>query len=100
MSYTRTYTYTTILYADPYLVCDECGDRAAGYMIGPVPDAELDHANWPCEHKAGITSLCPSWSPVDGCQCVEHLGAVDHPLAPSDRLAAPLSPSPERSNDG
>src|ERR1039458_298790 len=23
--------------------------------------------------------LCPSWGPVDGCQCLAHLGHVPHP---------------------
>lgn len=83
-THTHTYTYTTILFANPYLRCDACGQPALGYLIGPCDEAPLDEATWPCECQGGVTSDCPSWSPVDGCQCVKRLGHRDHPLIPSD----------------
>lgn len=74
---TRTRTVNTIDPANPYLTCDACGagvDHFActGEDQGPV-------RNEPCGHEGvGATSACPSWSPVDGCRCVEHLGSVEH----------------------
>ncbi len=81
-----THTNTTVLFADPYLRCDECGEPALGYTVTPGRGMDGDGANWPCGHQAGVTSDCPSWSPVDGCRCVEHLGHRDHELAVADRV--------------
>lgn len=87
MSSTHTHTNTTVIYANPYLRCDECGGVALGYTVTPHPGMDGDHANWPCGHHAAITSDCPSWSPVNGCQCIEHLGHREHELAVADRVA-------------
>lgn len=57
------------IFANPYLVCDSCKKN--------VTHRE-NSRNQPCGHGAGFTSVCPSWSPVDGCQCMEHLGSVEH----------------------
>jgi len=75
---TATRTYTVERYADPFIRCDECGKRAEGFVVDPHPDSEIDGANWPCGHKAAADTVCPSWSPVNGCQCEEHLGKVEH----------------------
>ena len=74
---TATHTHTVVRYADPFLICEECGLRAEGYVHSP--GHEEDFENWPCRHRAPIKSLCPSWSPVDGCRCAEVFGRVDHP---------------------
>lgn len=68
---THTKTHTKITFANPYLRCDECGAQVSA-MRSDTRD------NIPCGHGAGITSECPSWGPVDGCSCREHLGAVPH----------------------
>ena len=73
MSYTFVRTYTITVPADPYLVCEACGERIEGFF----DDAERP-TNYPCEHEAGYSDLCPSWGPVDGCQCNEHLGYRPH----------------------
>ena len=70
--------HITITPANPYLVCAVCGQRAEEFhdprcgcgLRGPV--------NFPCGHTADYQDLCPSWGPVDGCQCQEHLGYVPH----------------------
>lgn len=61
------------IYADPYLACDQCRQRTVGYDRD-APGLR----NEPCGHAAGMTSVCPSWSPVDGCNCIEQLGRRDH----------------------
>ena len=82
MSHTRT--HVSVTFANPFLICDVCGE--------PVPSwhdreqcgegCEMPSINQPCGHAAGVTGVCPSWGPVDGCQCLEHLGHVPHaPIA-------------------
>lgn len=71
-THTHTRTYTVVEFADPYKTCDECGEWVVGFRELPgMP-------NHPCGHHAGYTDLCPSWGPVDGCQCHAHLGHVPH----------------------
>ena len=67
---THTYTKTHVTeFADPFLACATCGGRVRW----------RDHlTNMPCEHQADFNSVCPSWSPVDGCLCQEQLGSVNH----------------------
>lgn len=84
MTTTTTHTYTVVRFADPYLVCEQCRARAEGYINAPGHEEHMD--NWPCQHRAPITSLCPSWGPVDGCQCAERLGHVPHPVLVVHRL--------------
>lgn len=67
-------------YANPYNACDACGARTTH---GSTADGRF--RNQPCGHAASFSSLCPSWGPVDGCMCIEHLGRRDHgePSLPS-----------------
>ena len=70
---TRTRTFTAITPANPHLRCEQCGQRVESWLDKPGP---LE--NEPCGHEADYRNDCPSWSPVDGCQCQEHLGHVPH----------------------
>lgn len=70
---THTRTFNVIRFADPYKTCDACGQRITGVL-----DGTRHPTNVPCEHRAGYTDRCPSWSPVDGCLCAEHLGEIPH----------------------
>ena len=63
---TATFTYTVTTFADPFLVCEECGRPVSGYYNAPGHD--LDRSNVPCRHL-GVQSTCMSWGPVDGCRC-------------------------------
>lgn len=73
MTYTRVHTY--ISFANPFLICDECGQPVARFHDPDRCGCESKPlCNDPCEHL-GFTSTCPSWGPVDGCRCPEHLGA-------------------------
>ena len=86
MSTTHTHVITT--FANPFLRCDECGQSVEGVvaLVGNPTGCNHICDNVPCGHR-GSTSSCPSWSPVDGCRCQEHLGHVPHPAAngrPSD----------------
>lgn len=58
-----------MVYANPYVACEQCGCRTVDRVV---------NANLPCGHRADFASVCPSWSPVDGCQCMEILGSRDH----------------------
>lgn len=73
---TTTHTFTVVRYADPYLICTGCGERAEGYVHAPGHEEHFE--NWPCRHRAVIHSLCPSWSPVDGCRCIHVFNHVGH----------------------
>ena len=68
-----TSTFTVRVPANPYLRCDRCGARVEFWRSAQV-------RNEPCGHDSGATSMCPSWGPVNGCECEEHLGNVPHPL--------------------
>lgn len=70
-------TYEAQMFADPYKICDECDEWIDGAFRVPGGLILL-----PCHHRADYTDVCPSWSPVDGCRCVEHLGRRAHPLRP------------------
>jgi hypothetical protein len=81
MTYTRTHVYTDL--ANPYLVCQLCRQPVPRWHNNNACGCDAPCWNEPCTHNAGITSVCPSWSPVDGCLCQEHLGAVDHAQPPT-----------------
>lgn len=61
------------LFADPYKTCRDCGGWVTGVLDRPGPFVVL-----PCRHQSGYVNVCPSWSPVDGCRCLETLGSVRH----------------------
>lgn len=83
MTHTRVHTYVS--FANPFLVCSDSDCRQ------PVPRWHNHHKcgcdthswNDPCRHTAEAVSVCPSWDPVDGCQCQEVLGSVNHAPAPT-----------------
>jgi hypothetical protein len=72
---THTSTYNAVTFADPYKTCDKCGAWITGVLDAPGPLILL-----PCEHRSSYTDHCPSWGPVDGCSCVDHLGQRPHPV--------------------
>lgn len=79
MACTRTRTHVYVQFANPYLDCDTCHQPVTAWHDGDHCGCHwLCAWNMPCEHPAGTTSACPSWSPVDGCRCAEQLGSVDH----------------------
>jgi hypothetical protein len=61
-------------FANPFIACMQCGRR--------VKTVDADLRNQPCGHRAEWNSVCPSWSPVDGCRCQQHLGHVSHGVPP------------------
>lgn len=74
LTHTYTRTHEAIKFADPFKVCNQCGGWITGILS--IPDGP--DLTTPCEHEGGYIDICPSWSPVDGCLCVEHLGRVEH----------------------
>lgn len=80
-------THTFITFADPYLVCQQCGFWVTSWHNPDECGCDIIVTfNLPCGHNAGITTVCPSWGPVDGCRCIEFLGAKDHAEPPSDTV--------------
>jgi len=80
---TRTFTrvHLTITPASPFLACAACGKRVEAFHDD---ECGCDESGgplllMPCFHRSDYRDLCPSWSPVDGCQCLAHLGYVPHP---------------------
>jgi hypothetical protein len=74
---THTRVHTHITFANPWLICTDCGQRAEGWH-NPQP-CGCERRGWenmPCGHQASISSRCPSWSPVNGCRCEYGIG--DH----------------------
>lgn len=64
-------SHVLVGFANPYLVCDECRGKVLYWHDDVRCGKECDESffNYPCGHKAGITSTCFSWGPVDGCTC-------------------------------
>lgn len=56
-------------FANPYIRCAQCQQ--------PVT-SRPGMCNVPCGHQASFESICPSWSPVGGCHCIENLGVKEH----------------------
>lgn len=90
-----THTHVETEFANPWLRCDVCSQPVEGMVSfeGQVGGCTHKGLNTPCGHL-GATSICPSWGPVDGCQCQEHLGYVPHP---GDGRADPTT---DRSDNG
>ena len=79
-TYTRVHVHTE--FANPYLCCDQCQAWVTAWHNREDCGCEATFWNVPCGHTAGATSACPSWSPVDGCECQAHLGRVPHAEPP------------------
>lgn len=86
MTHTRTHVHVS--FANPFLVCDRCRQPVSAWHNPEACGCDASFWNKPCEHRAGVTSVCPSWSPVDGCQCAAVLGSVQHNPAPTDATGA------------
>lgn len=80
---TRVRVHTTITFANPHLICDLCGKPVPAWHDNDK--CSCDGESWlePCGHNAEAVSVCPSWSPVDGCTCLAILSGVDHAPAPA-----------------
>lgn len=62
-------THIQIGFANPYLVCNECRKKVPYWHDPDRCGCATQAFNYPCEHDLAITSLCESWSLVDGCTC-------------------------------
>lgn len=79
LTYTYTRVHHVITSADPYKICRQCNQWITGILDKPGSAIVV-----PCEHESDYRDVCPSWGPVDGCQCIEHLGIREHGIPPSD----------------
>lgn len=87
---THTRTHVSSAFANPYLACDQCRARVTEWHV--PHRCGCDESGWqnrPCGHQASVTSVCPSWGPVDGCRCMDHLGHVPHGPAAATERAKP-----------
>lgn len=76
---TQTRTHVYITFANPYLVCETCRQLVPRWHNPDQCGCDEPTTNEPCGHQhAGVTSVCPSWGPVDGCECLDHLGYLPH----------------------
>jgi hypothetical protein len=66
---THTRTHTKVGFANPFLVCDKCKAPVKYWHNPERCGCDEEYFNYPCNHKTGVTSICPSWSPIDGCSC-------------------------------
>lgn len=81
-THTRTHVYVT--FANPYLTCDRCAQPVPRWHNNDACGCDAGSWNDPCGHTAMTTSVCPSWSPMDGCTCLAVLGAIGHAAAPTE----------------
>lgn len=64
-----TALHAHIGYGNPYLICNECGNKVT-YWHDPARCGCTEEAyNYPCKHENNVTSRCPTWVIVDGCCC-------------------------------
>ncbi|MFY3741641.1 MAG: hypothetical protein HMLIMOIP_002099 [Candidatus Nitrosomirales archaeon] len=66
---THTRTHVQIGFANPFLVCEECRNRVPYWHDPGRCGCDEISFNYPCEHAANVVSICPTWSPVEGCSC-------------------------------
>lgn len=74
--------HTFTAYANPFAVCDTClrptpawhNPERCDWCAGAGWAERAAGANWwnvPCGHVDGVQSWCGTWTPEDGCRCVE-----------------------------
>jgi len=69
MTHTFTRTHVSVEFANPHLRCDHCQVFVESWHDNDQCGCDAVCWNVPCGHQSGVTSLCPSWGPVDGCTC-------------------------------
>jgi hypothetical protein len=70
----RTHTHTMTPLANPHIQCAECGEQVTSFHCAETCGCTGSSWNWPCRHDADTHNTCPTWSPVDGCQCIPNGG--------------------------
>lgn len=80
---THTRVHVTVTLANPYLRCHTCLQWLTGRHDRTKCGCTADNWNTPCGCRAGASSVCPSWSPADGCCCQVTRGCVDHDKPPA-----------------
>lgn len=64
------------VFANPFLVCNHCMETVK-YTIWPKSGGH-GCICMPCEHISKVDSICPSWTPVGGCDCKRIFGNILH----------------------
>lgn len=65
----RVHVHTYSTFANPYLVCAECGATAHQWHNPGRCGCIAGAWTMPCQHTAITASVCPTWNPVDDCGC-------------------------------
>lgn len=68
---TSSRTHVLIGYANPFLVCDTCKGKVSYRHDPDRCGCDDESYNSPCEHALGVTSKCPTWNAVSGCECTD-----------------------------
>lgn len=71
--------HTYVTFANPYLHCCKCGVQVLKWHNDSLCECNKSFWNLPCGHRAGVISVCLSWSPLIGCSCQEM--NYDHKLS-------------------
>lgn len=82
---TYTRTHVEISFANPHLMCTACGAQVTRWHKPSACGCRERTWNSPCGCSADTESLCPAWSPVDGCACLKTYGVVGHPVPDRER---------------
>lgn len=69
-STTHVRVHTKTSFANPWLACDQCHQQVQAWHNPDLCGCERASHLIPCGHPGVATSLCWSWSPVDGCTCI------------------------------
>ena len=71
LTHTHTRTHLAITPANPFLACVTCDKRVEAFHDDECgcPESGGPLLLMPCFHRSDYRDLCPSWGPVDGCQC-------------------------------
>lgn len=67
----HTRTHLVITPANPYLECVTCGRPVEAFHDDGCgcPESGGPLMLMPCMDRSDYRDTCPSWGPVDGCQC-------------------------------
>lgn len=68
---TTNRSHTLIGFANPFLICSKCRIPIKYWHDPDRCECTKKMYNAPCGHDVEVISMCPTWSPVDGCSCTE-----------------------------
>jgi len=67
----REKSHVLVGFANPFLVCTTCKELVRYWHDPTRCKCGKEAYNHPCKHSFSIMSICPTWSPVYGCDCMD-----------------------------